>query len=380
MKRSVLVCLLVVVFIGGLSLSAFAQGNQPPTLQDPDDRSTTAGDAVSIQLVGSDPNNDPLTYSATGLPPAVTVDPGTGVISGTPTQAAAGTYTVVTTVSDGSELFAEQTFTWTVVATAPAQVDLSSPTDTVSVRTPPLVWHAEPGAQYYLVRAIERTQTTDTWVTPTAAGCSLGSGTCSQTLGHDLDLGLVNWQVLAWNSYGYGPWSVTQPFVVNIADAGAAQATAQSPAGAIQDEWAPFQWPRVASAVWYRLWRQDGADIELERWFQPSEVGCVSAELCEATISPYLSDGDGEWKLQAWTTTGYGAWSDMQTFSVTLDDKDIADITYPGIPSYVAAPCGSIRKYVGPEGYVEIVNGDEVVGMRIGVTEAPWPLECSGLQ
>jgi len=318
MKHPVLLSLNVIVLFTGLTSAAFAQGNQPPALQDPDDRWTTAGDAASIPLIGSDPDNDTLTYSATGLPPAVTVDSGTGVISGTPTEAAAGTYIVVATVSDGSALFAEQTFSWTVRATVPAQVTLSSPTTTVSVRTPALVWNAQPGAQYYILRVTERTQTADTWVTPTVVGCSLGSGACSKTLGHDLDVGLVKWQVLAWNSFGYGPWSVTQPFVVNMADTAAPQATAQSPAGALEDEWAPFEWPRVGSAVWYRLWRRDGADIALERWFTPVEVGCVTAELCEATISPYLSDGDGEWKLQAWTTSGYGAWSDIQTFSVVL--------------------------------------------------------------
>ena len=52
-----------------------------------------------------------MTYSATGLPPALSLDPSLGTIAGTVTTA--GTFTVTATVSDGT-LSGSQTFTWTV--------------------------------------------------------------------------------------------------------------------------------------------------------------------------------------------------------------------------------------------------------------------------
>src|SRR5262245_6054236 len=89
---------------------------------------------------------------------------------------------------------------------APAAVTLISPTASVTTRRPALVWNAQPGVGYYLVRVSERSITTDTWFTPAAAGCSSGN-TCSVALGRDLDVGLVTWQALAWNPSGYSDWS-----------------------------------------------------------------------------------------------------------------------------------------------------------------------------
>ena len=64
----------------------------PPTLTQPPNQTSAENAAVSLQLAGSDPDGDTLTYSATGLPPALSVNAATGLISGTLTATSAGTY------------------------------------------------------------------------------------------------------------------------------------------------------------------------------------------------------------------------------------------------------------------------------------------------
>ena len=69
--------------------------------------------AVALQLSATDPDGDPLAFSATGLPPPLTIDPVTGFISGTLTRASAGSYPVEVSASDG-QLTHTQSFNWTV--------------------------------------------------------------------------------------------------------------------------------------------------------------------------------------------------------------------------------------------------------------------------
>ena len=105
-----------------------------PTLTNPGAQSSTAGQSDSLQLVGSDPDGLAVTYSATGLPPGLTLGSSTGFISGTPTTA--GNYSVTATVSD-SVLTASQTFSWNVAAgdtTAPT-ISITAPTTSTTYAT-----------------------------------------------------------------------------------------------------------------------------------------------------------------------------------------------------------------------------------------------------
>ena len=104
--------------------------NHAPSLTNPGNKTSTETTTVSLQLVASDPDGDALMYSATGLPPSLTVNAATGLISGTLPSASAGVYPVTATVSDSS-LSNSQTFTWTVVpSTGTITIDLA-PQDTM---------------------------------------------------------------------------------------------------------------------------------------------------------------------------------------------------------------------------------------------------------
>jgi hypothetical protein len=106
--------------------------NAAPTLQNPGNRTSTVGQPVTLQLVGSDPQSQPLTYSATGLPPGLSVMASTGFISGTGTTA--GTYNVTARANDGT-LSATQQFTWTMNAATGGGGDTTRPTATITSPT-----------------------------------------------------------------------------------------------------------------------------------------------------------------------------------------------------------------------------------------------------
>ena len=106
--------------VGPRSSPVCGYSNMPPVFAGVADRSTGVGQAVGLQLDADDPEEHPLTYTATGLPPGLTLQSSTGFISGTPTTV--GTYNVTVTARDES-LSTIQTLTWSIVSpdgTAPS--------------------------------------------------------------------------------------------------------------------------------------------------------------------------------------------------------------------------------------------------------------------
>jgi hypothetical protein len=83
------------------------------------DQTFTQGDDVTIDVTGvfTDPDMDPLTYSATGLPASLALDGMTGIISGTLTAAdvAGSPYAVAVTADDGTSGTATDNWTLTII-------------------------------------------------------------------------------------------------------------------------------------------------------------------------------------------------------------------------------------------------------------------------
>ena len=75
--------------------------NSAPVMTDPGNQASTVGDTVNLPIGASDPDGDPFTFSATGLPTGLEIHPTTGVISGDAT--ATGTFAVTVTTDDGTD-------------------------------------------------------------------------------------------------------------------------------------------------------------------------------------------------------------------------------------------------------------------------------------
>lgn len=100
----------------------------------PGPQTNVSGTAIAaVTTGGSDTSpTTSLSFSATGLPAGLSIDPSTGTITGTPTTA--GSPTVDVTATDGAGYSADASFTWTVTNI----VALPSPGDQASVSGSPI--------------------------------------------------------------------------------------------------------------------------------------------------------------------------------------------------------------------------------------------------
>ena len=87
-----------------------------PVVGSPPNGTALVGQPFSYQVVAS---GQPTSYTASGLPPGFTIDPQTGLITGTPTSANIGLYLIMVTATNGEGTSATFYLTLTI---APSQV------------------------------------------------------------------------------------------------------------------------------------------------------------------------------------------------------------------------------------------------------------------
>jgi hypothetical protein len=99
--------------VAGCKLTGASAPGNTVTVANPGAQTATVGTAKSLQITATDSaSGQTLTYSATGLPAGLSINAGTGLISGTPTTAQSTSSTV--TARDTTGATGSATFSWTV--------------------------------------------------------------------------------------------------------------------------------------------------------------------------------------------------------------------------------------------------------------------------
>ena len=94
-----------------------AHVNRAPVMTVPGPQTVVAGQPLTFSVSATDPDGDPLTFGATGLPSGATFDTGTRQFTWTPIDSQAGSVSVTFTASDG-QLTSSGNVAITVTATA----------------------------------------------------------------------------------------------------------------------------------------------------------------------------------------------------------------------------------------------------------------------
>jgi hypothetical protein len=195
---------------GKLSLiSNLALTNAWPTLHVPGTQSSPMSSSVVFPLIATDPEELPLIYTVTGLPPGLAVS-ATGVVTGVPTEM--GTYTVEVLVLDAAGNQDRGTFSWSITPPLPVTPIplLPAPLSLIPTRTPIYAWTLSPGADGYFVLSIDSAGV----VRESVYGLTSCYVTYCAVYGETLAAGAAVWAVAAYNISGESPASVPVPFAV----------------------------------------------------------------------------------------------------------------------------------------------------------------------
>jgi hypothetical protein len=111
---------------GNSNLTIAGNVTNTVTVTNPGSQSTTVGRPASVQVHASDSaSGQTLGYTASGLPAGLSINSGSGLISGTPTTP--GSYQATVTATDTTGAKGSATFTWTVGPEAGTLVTVTNP-------------------------------------------------------------------------------------------------------------------------------------------------------------------------------------------------------------------------------------------------------------
>jgi hypothetical protein len=258
----------------------------------------------------------------------------------------------------------------------PGAATLMQPNTAVSTQTPSFTWNGVIGTSYYLLRITDRDNVTfDRWYVPSAIGCPLGAGVCSAAPGIALKAGAASWKVLTWNGSGYGPWSSTRSFLIEVPDAAAPAPSAVSPLASIVTTPIQFRWSATSGALSYRLSIRNNGGAASDTWYSAAAAGCEASSECAAVTTISLANGTAEWRVQAWTSNGYSPWTPWVNVSVSIPAPPAPALVSPSGSGGGAAP--TFRWNASTNATLYYLKASDATGLRVNVWLTPTQVGCA---
>jgi len=267
----------------------------------------------------------------------------------------------------------------------PPAPTLVSPSGTVTTTTPTYSWNAIVSATSYTL-LVQNTSGVAVSVdlTPTAAGCGSGTGTCGFTPATALTNGATyNWFVRATNVGGIGPWGGPNGITVNSATSPSPPSApvTVSPSGTVSTTTPTYTWNASATATSYFLLVQNTSGVAVSTSVSATAAGCASGTgTCSITPGTALSNGASyNWFVNATNGIGTSAWSAARGISVSA--------TGPSVPlaPIVNAPMGTVttstpnfswNASAGATSYYLLVQN--TAGVAVSVSLSATTIGCGG--
>jgi hypothetical protein len=215
-----------------------------------------------------------------------------------------------------SVLSSERSFT--VNATLPLTLSLTSPTGTIDNNAPSYVWADDPSVDWYNVYVGTSTSTvSNMWYrAERGPGKLCNAGACTLVLtGVTLANGSYTWNARGYSPAGLGNWAAGQSFVVSVPIPAIPTLVTPTEGAVINSTNRPtFVWNTSAHAQWYNLEIKNGmGTVVFTQWYQAGVGGCTISSCTQQLPNP-IGYGGYTWRVRAWSQGGLGEFSAPRSF------------------------------------------------------------------
>ena len=191
---------------------------------------------------------------------------------------------------------------------APTAPTPKTPAGKISDTTPTYTWTKVAGATQYRYKLLKGTATI---YTKSVAASACGATTCTNTPTKILAYAAYKWAVQAnvggvWTSYSpYKAFTIT-----NVP-------TPKAPTGAITDTTPKFTWTRISGATQYQFSVYKSGALKYTKTVANAACGSNAAN-CSNTPTTVLAAGGYTWKVKAYVSGAWRAYSAAKSFTVSV--------------------------------------------------------------